>query len=318
MEKYTFQVSEREPSIHSLRNKVSKGIRLDQYLVLVFPKPLSRSHIKRLIDNGNILINGAKIKVHHKVKPGERIEVVLEELPFLGLEPEDIVLNIIYEDDDIIVVNKPPGMATHPGPGIASGTLVNALLHHCKALSTVNDLRPGIVHRLDKDTSGVMVIAKNNFSHMELAKQFKERTVKKRYIALVKGIVELDEGVVDLPIGRHPRLRQKMAVRYDSPKSAVTEYKVLKRVKDFTMVELNLKTGRTHQIRVHMAYLGHPILGDGKYGASDKPPHQNFWCGGKFPRQALHSYSLNFRHPRTGANLEFVAELPEDMKGLIS
>ncbi|MFH1778500.1 MAG: RluA family pseudouridine synthase [Candidatus Omnitrophota bacterium] len=295
MEKFTFEVSEREPSI-----------RLDQYLVSVFPKPISRSHIKRLIDNGNILVNGVRVKVHHRVKPGEKIEVALEELPLSGLEPEDIPLNIIYEDDDIIVVNKPPGIASHPGPGITSGTLVNALLHHCKTLSAVDEARPGIVHRLDKDTSGIMVIAKNNFSHAELAKQFKERTIKKRYIALVKGVVELDEGVVDLPIGRHPRLRQKMAVRYDSPKKAVTEYKVLKRFKDFTMVELNLKTGRTHQIRVHMAYLGHPILGDEKYGAK-----------GKFNRQALHSYALSFRHPRTGANLEFVAELPNDIKRLI-
>lgn len=295
MEKYTFQISEREPSI-----------RLDHYLVSVFPKPISRSHIKKLIDNGNILINGAKVKVHHKVRTGEKIEVALEELPFLSLEPEDIPLDIIYEDDDIIVVNKPPGMATHPGPGITSGTLVNALLHHCKSLSTVNDARPGIVHRLDKDTSGIMVVAKNNFSHMELAKQFKERTVKKRYIALVRGILELDEGVVDLPIGRHPSLRQKMAVRYDSPKKAITEYKVLKRLKDFTMVELNLKTGRTHQIRVHMTYLGHPILGDKKYGAKDR-----------FPRQALHSYFLSFSHPRTGENLEFIAELPADIKNLV-
>lgn len=295
MEKYTFQIGEREPSV-----------RLDQYLVCVFHKPVSRSHIKRLIDDGNVLVNGAKVKVHHKVKPGEKIEVVLEELPILGLAPEDIALGIIYEDEDIIVVNKPPGMATHPGPGVSSGTLVNALLYHCRNLSTVNEARPGIVHRLDKDTSGVMVVAKNNSSHAELAKQFKERTVKKKYIALVKGVVELDEAIVDLPIGRHPVLRQKMAVRYDSQKKAVTEYKVLKRFKDFTMVELNLKTGRTHQIRVHLAYLGHPVLGDEKYGAK-----------GKFSRHALHSYVLSFRHPRTGKVLEFKADLPDDMKNMI-
>lgn len=296
MEKFAFQVTENEPSV-----------RLDQYLVTVFPRPISRSHIKKLIDNGNILANGVKVKVHHKVKVGDKIEVTLEELPFLNLEPQDIALNIIYEDDDIIVVNKPPGIAAHPGLGIQSGTLVNALLYHCKSLSTVNEARPGIVHRLDKDTSGIMVVAKNNFSHTELAKQFKDRTVKKRYIALVKGDVELDEGIVDLPIGRHPSHRQKMAVRYDSTKKAVTEYKVLKRFKDFTMLELNLKTGRTHQIRVHMAYLGHPILGDEKYGAK-----------GKFQRQALHSYFLSFRHPRTGENLEFTAELPDDIKTLIA
>ncbi|KPK42386.1 MAG: hypothetical protein AMJ78_02730 [Omnitrophica WOR_2 bacterium SM23_29] len=295
MEKFTFEVNEREPLI-----------RLDQYLVNTFPKSISRSHVKKLIDNGKILVNGIKVKVHHKIRPGEKIEVLLEEQP-LDLKPEDIPLNIIYEDADIIVVDKPPGIATHPGPGIASGTLVNALLHHCKSLSIISEARPGIVHRLDKGTSGVMVIAKNNYSHMELAKQFKERTIKKRYIALVKGNVELDEGVVDLPIGRHPRLRQKMAVRYGLSKKAVTEYKVLKRFKDFTMLELNLKTGRTHQIRVHMAYLGHPILGDKKYGAKDE-----------FYRVALHSYVLGFRHPRTGQVLEFRTELPGDIKGLIS
>lgn len=299
MENYTFKVKDGEGSA-----------RIDQYLVTVFPSPISRSHLKKLIDNGNVLVNGARVKAHHNVKPGETIEVRLEELVIpAGMtvaEAEDIKLDIIYEDDDIIVINKQPGIAVHPGPGIHSGTLVNALLYHCKNLSMVNEARPGIVHRLDKDTSGVMVAAKNNTSHAELAKQFRERSVKKNYIALVRGIVELDEGTVDLPIGRHPSHRQKMAVRYDSEKNAVTEYKVLKRFDDFTAVLLNLKTGRTHQIRVHMAYLGHPVLGDGKYGAKDK-----------FPRQALHSYHLSFRHPRTGKPLEFKAPLPEDMRGMI-
>ena len=295
MENYTFKVKDGEAPA-----------RIDQYLVGVFPTPISRSHLKRLIDNGNILVNGSRVKAHHNVKPGETIEVRLEELIPAGVEAEDIALDIIYEDDDMIVVNKPAGIAVHPSPGIHSGTLVNALLYHCKNLSTVNEARPGIVHRLDKDTSGVMVIAKNNASHIELAKQFRERSAKKNYIALVKGVIELDEGIVDLPIGRHPSRRQKMAVRYDSEKNAVTEYKVLKRFDDFTAVLLNLKTGRTHQIRVHMAYLGHPVLGDGKYGAK-----------GRFPRQALHSYRLNLRHPRTGKPLEFKAQLPEDMRGII-
>lgn len=295
MENYTFKVKDGEAPA-----------RIDQYLVGVFPTPISRSHLKRLIDNGNILVNGSRVKAHHNVKPGETIEVRLEELIPAGVEAEDIALDIIYEDDDMIVVNKPAGIAVHPSPGTHSGTLVNALLYHCKNLSTVNEARPGIVHRLDKDTSGVMVIAKNNASHIELAKQFKERSAKKNYIALVKGVIELDEGIVDLPIGRHPSHRQKMAVRYDSEKNAVTEYKVLKRFDDFTAVLLNLKTGRTHQIRVHMAHLGHPVLGDGKYGAK-----------GRFPRQALHSYRLNLRHPRTGKPLEFKAQLPEDMRGII-
>lgn len=294
MENYTFEI------------KAGDGIRIDRYLASVFPRPVSRSHIKRLIDEGKVFVNGISVKANHKVRLGERIEVVFKEIAAERVEAEDIRLDIIYEDEDIIIINKPAGMTVHPGAGVSSGTVVNAMLHHCKNLSTVYEARPGIVHRLDKDTSGVMVIAKNNESHMALAGQFKERLVKKNYIALVRGIVELDEGVVDMPIGRHLRQRQKMAIRYDSEKNAVTEYKVLKRFKDWTAVILNLKTGRTHQIRVHMAYLGHPILGDAKYG--DK---------GSFPRQALHSYLLRLSHPKTGEIMEFKAELPEDMKKTI-
>jgi len=293
--------------IHTFKVKDGEGgARIDQYLVGAFPDAISRSHLKKLIDNGNVLVNGARVKAHHNVKPGETIEVRLEELGPAAAEAEDIKLDIIYEDDDIVVINKRPGIAVHPGAGASSGTLVNALLYHCKTLSDISESGPGIVHRLDKDTSGVMVVAKNNVSHAELARQFKERAVKKNYIALVRGSIELDEGTVDLPIGRHPSNRQKMAVRYDSEKIAITEYKVLKRLDGFTAVLLNLKTGRTHQIRVHMAYLGHPVLGDGKYGAKEK-----------FPRQALHSYSLSFRHPRTGEPLEFKAPLPEDMRVII-
>jgi 23S rRNA pseudouridine1911/1915/1917 synthase len=292
---------------HSFKVKDDEcGGRIDQYLVGVFPSAISRSHLKKLIDNGNVLVNGARVNAHYNIKSGQTIEVRLEELSRAAAEAEDIKLDIIYEDDDIIVINKRPGIAVHPGAGLHSGTLVNALLYHCRTLSDINDAGPGIVHRLDKDTSGAMVVAKNNASHAELAKQFKERAVKKNYIALVRGALELDEGTVDLPIGRHPGNRQKMAVRYDSEKNAITEYKVLKRFDDFTAVLLNLMTGRTHQIRVHMAYLGHPVLGDGKYGAREK-----------FPRQALHSYYLSFRHPRTGKPLGFKAPLPEDMLGII-
>lgn len=295
MESHTFEVGPDE-----------KSVRLDLYLASVFPKPISRSHLKKLIDNGKVLVNGIQMKPHHKVRPGERVEVLSGEPVSSKPEAEDIALDIIYEDDDILVINKQPGIAVHPGAGTSSGTIVNALLSHCKKLSDVNEARPGIVHRLDKDTSGLMVIAKNNTSHMELARQFKERTVKKNYLALVKGTVELDNGVVDLPIGRHPSNRQKMAVRYDSEKKAVTEYKVVGRYGDFTLVMLNLKTGRTHQIRVHMAYLGHPVLGDEKYGSK-----------GNFPRQALHSYHLKFRHPTSGKEMEFTADLPDDMKKII-
>ncbi len=295
MENYTFKVTGSD-----------KPRRIDLYLVEVFPRPISRSHLKKTIDKGGVLVNGQRVKAHHKVMSGEIIEVILDEPASIYLEAQEVALDIIYEDEDILVINKPAGMAVHPGAGTHSGTLVNALLYHCKSLSSINVLRPGIVHRLDKDTSGVMVVAKNDSSHMELAKQFKERTVSKKYIALVKGRLELDEGLLDLPIGRHPRHRQKMAVRYDSSKGAITEYKVIKRFDDFTAVSLNLKTGRTHQIRVHMAHIGHPVLGDQMYGTKSK-----------FLRQALHSYYLSLRHPRTGDVLEFTAELPEDMKSII-
>lgn len=303
MESHTFEVGPDEGSV-----------RLDQYLASVFPKPVSRSHLKKLIDAGNILVNGKAAKPHHKVKPGEKIEVSLEEPVSSKPEAEDIALEILYEDDDIIVINKEPGIAVHPGAGTRSGTIVNALLNHCQKLSDVNAARPGIVHRLDKDTSGVMVIAKNNASHTELARQFKDHTVKKNYLALVKGVVELDNGVVDLPIGRHPSNRQKMAVRYDSERKAVTEYKVIKRFEGFTLVMLNLKTGRTHQIRVHMAYIGHPVLGDEKYGSRDRPALKG---GRALSRQALHSYYLKLRHPTSGKEMEFTADLPDDMKSMI-
>lgn len=295
MENYAFEVSPDE-----------RAVRLDVYLVSVFPRPVSRSHLKKLMDAGRIRVNGEPAKAHQKIKPGQKIEVSLDEPVPLKLEPEEIVLDVIYEDDDIIVVNKQPGIAVHPGAGVSSGTLVNALLNHCNSLSTLNEGRPGLVHRLDKDTSGAIVIAKNNASHTELSRQFKDRSVKKNYLALVAGVLELDNGIVDLPIGRHPSNRQKMAVRYDSERNAVTEYKVIKRFKDFTLVMLNLKTGRTHQIRVHMAYMGHPVLGDEKYGSK-----------GNFPRQALHSYYLQLKHPKTGKVMEFFAEPPEDMKNMI-
>lgn len=295
MESHTFEVGPEE-----------SPARLDQYLASVFPGKVSRSHLKKLIDKGKVLINGTPAKPHHKVKPGEKIEVLPEDTGDLELKPEEMPLDIIYEDDDIIAINKQPGVAVHPGPGARSGTIVNALLSHCGKLSDLNPGRPGIVHRLDKDTSGVMVIAKNNESHAQLAGQFRDRAVKKNYLALVRGVVELDSGIVDMPIGRHPSNRQKMAVRYDSEKKAVTEYKVIKRFGDFTLVMLDLKTGRTHQIRVHMAYIGHPVLGDGKYGSK-----------GNFPRQMLHSYYLGLRHPKTGREMEFTAGLPEDMKSII-
>ncbi len=295
MENYTFKVS---PEAGRLR--------LDLYVTSVFPRPVTRSHLKNLMEEGRVLVNGNPAKPHHKVKPGDTVEVSLEEARAPALEAEKIALDIIYEDGDIVVVNKQPGIAVHPGAGVSSGTLVNALLNHCRSLSDLNEGKPGLVHRLDKDTSGAIVIAKNNESHAELARQFKAREVRKNYLALVKGVIEVDNGVIDLPIGRHPSNRQKMAVRHDSERNAVTEYKVLKRFVDTTLALLNLKTGRTHQIRVHMAYIGHPVLGDTKYGSK-----------GKYPRQLLHSYYLGLKHPVTGKDMEFRAGIPDDMKGII-
>ncbi|MFA5335295.1 MAG: RluA family pseudouridine synthase [Candidatus Omnitrophota bacterium] len=295
MENYTFEVGlEAGP------------VRLDQYLTSVFPRPMTRSHLKKLMEEGRVLVDGVPAKPHHRVKPGQKVEVSLEEAVASSLEAEEIGLDILYEDDDIVVVNKQSGISVHPGAGVHSGTLVNALLSHCKDLSDLNEGRPGLVHRLDKDTSGVIVIAKNNASHAELARQFKAREVTKNYLALVKGVIEIDNGVVDLPIGRHPSNRQKMAVRHDSERYAITEYRVIKRFENSTLVMLNLKTGRTHQIRVHMAYIGHPVLGDEKYGSK-----------GKFPRQALHSFYLKLRHPVSGKEMEFRAPVPADMKDII-
>ncbi|MCX5716695.1 MAG: RluA family pseudouridine synthase [Candidatus Omnitrophica bacterium] len=284
------------------------GKRLDVFLAEAYPKQTSRSHIKKLIDEGCVLINGAPAKPNHKLKEGEIITVNPSGETVIGdLKPENIPLEVLYEDEHLLVVNKPAGMASHPAAGISTGTLVSALLYHCKTLSAEGPKdRPGIVHRLDKDTSGLMVVAKDDETHRKLAEQFKERQVAKKYIAFVKGLVELDEGKIELPIGRHPTQRQKQAVRFGESREAVTEYKVVKRFpgSNAAMVELTPRTGRMHQLRVHLAYIGHPILGDSVYGAKSS----------LISRQALHAFRLGFRHPATGKFLEFSAELPADMQ----
>ncbi|MFC1590235.1 RluA family pseudouridine synthase [Candidatus Omnitrophota bacterium] len=285
--------------------EADSGERLDRFLALKFTDDLSRTFIRKMIDSGCVLIDGSVPKAHRKIKEGETVDVREPEMPAVLIEPEDIPVDIVYEDDDILVVNKRPGIVTHPGPGNMSGTLVNALLHHCGSLSSGGDrLRPGIVHRLDKGTSGLMVVAKNDRSHRVLARQFKKRTVKKTYVAIVKGIVQLDFGTIDLPIARSNMDRKKMSVKFVESKRAVTNYKVLKRYGAFTFIELDLETGRTHQIRVHMSYLGHPILGDDKYG-------------GKCPelkRPALHAKGLAFKHPATKKKVEFTTEIHDDLK----
>ncbi len=296
MQKYSFSV-----------DKKNAGKRLDIFLVDSLKKRHSRSFIKKLIDKGLVVVNKNKTKVHHLVNLGEEVTIEVPSPEPLCLKPEKIELDILYEDSDLIVLNKPPGLVVHPAPGNYSGTLVNGLLYHCKDLSGIGgDLRPGIVHRLDKDTSGVIVVAKSEAAHKSLSEQFKKRTIKRIYIALVKGVVQLDNGIIELPIGRHPLDRKKMGVKFVESKEASTQYKVLKRFKDFTMLELKLGTGRTHQIRVHMSHLGHPLVGDKTYG----------WAKG-LARQALHAKTLGFVHPATEKYMEFDSKIPEDMQGVI-
>jgi len=283
------------------------GIRLDVFLAKHVEECVSRSAARRMIDDGAVTVNEQQVSAHHKIHQGDQVYIRFsppaEEKP---LVPEKISLDILYEDADILVINKPVGMLVHPVRGQNSGTLVNALLYHCSRLSVSNeDDRPGIVHRLDRETSGVMIAAKTDQAHVHLARQFEKHKVTKKYIALVKGSVELDEGHIDVPIGKHAVHFDKKAVCYDPEqgRSASTFYKVIRRFeKTATMVALFPKTGRTHQLRVHMKHIGHPILGDEKYGNA-----QNF------PRLALHAQSIRFRHPVKYYFLEFSVPLPEEI-----
>lgn len=281
--------------------------RLDQFLADALKEKASRSQIQKIILSGWVLVNGRSEKSHYKIKDKDVINVSFQKKEEGLPAPENIPVEIIYQDQDIIVVNKPPGMVVHPAAGNLSGTLVNALVYKCKKLSNLGaPHRPGIVHRLDKDTSGLLVVAKTDKAYSSLVDQFKKRTVKKIYKALVKGKVEHDEGIIDLPIGRHPRRRQEMAVTFVRSKKAQTGYKVLKRYKDYTFVEIKLGTGRTHQIRVHMANIGNPILGDRKYGTHHE-----------IGRSALHAAVLGFAHPRTGKYVQFESPVPEDINRLL-
>jgi len=281
------------------------GQRLDVFLTGKQVGP-SRSFIQKLIDGGQVHVNSRTEKASYKVSEGDVIQVVIPDPDPIEARPQEIELDILYEDDDVVVINKPKGMVVHPAPGNASNTLVNALLAHCEHLSGIGGkIRPGIVHRLDKDTSGVLVVAKNDLAHLSLAKQIKEKTAERRYVAIVHGNVKQDEGIISTWLGRHPVHRKKMAVLPDGKgKPAVTHYRVLERFGDYTLIEARLETGRTHQIRVHMAYLGHPVAGDEVYG----PKKPSFGLQG----QALHSIELSFRHPRTGNLITCRAPLPED------
>lgn len=275
---------------------------------------LTRSQIKRLIEKDLILIGGEPVKPSRKLDAGELIEASLPEPEPLDVLPEDIPIDIIYEDEDIAVVDKPPGMTVHPGAGVRSGTLVNVLLYRCRDLSGIGGkIRPGIVHRLDKDTSGVMVIAKNDAAHNSLVNQFKSRTVGKKYLAIVEGNLKKDSGEFSSKIGRHPVDRKRMSSKSKAGREALTLWKVVRRFRDAALVEAEPKTGRTHQIRVHFSENGFPIIADAVYGHKKRKTSNVAAAAKRIGRQALHASKLRFHHPKTGNIMEFTAPLPADM-----
>lgn len=278
-------------------------VRLDAYIAKM-KSDISRTMIQKLIEEGNILVNGKSKKISYKVQIGDEIELNIPEAKEIELKAENIPVEVVYEDNDIIVVNKPKGMVVHPANGNSDGTLVNAIMAMCKdSLSGIGgEIRPGIVHRLDKDTSGLLIVAKNDKAHINMSEQIKNREVKKIYIALVRGVVSENEATINMPIGRSTKDRKKMAVRKDG-KEAVTHFKVLKRYKKYTLLEVKIDTGRTHQIRVHMAEIGHPVVGDMVYSNGKN----EFGVEG----QMLHAKSLDFKHPITGKQMHLEAELPE-------
>lgn len=278
--------------------------RIDQYLTAKLP--YSRSRIQNLIDQGYILLNDEETKSNTKVKVGDEIVVDVPEAESIELKPVDLNLEIVYEDSDIIVVNKPKGMIVHPGAGTKEPTLVEGLLYHCKDLSGINGaLRPGIVHRIDKDTSGLLVAAKNDLAHQSLSQQLSSKTMHRSYLGVVHGVIEPDVATIDAPIGRDTRDRQKMMVTDVNARNAVTHFRVLERFKDFTYVEFELETGRTHQIRVHMQYIKHPMMGDPKYANRNTPDTQG---------QMLHAYKLTLVHPKTQETMTFTCDVPEIFK----
>ena len=288
-----------------------KGQRLDVFVVEHCPE-LSRSHVQKLIEQGMVLVDGAQRKANYKLRGTEEVQVSVPEAEPITAAPEDIPLDVLYEDKDIIVVNKARGMVVHPASGVYSGTLVNALLHHCQDLSGINgEIRPGIVHRLDKDTSGVMVCAKNDTAHLDLAEQIRTKTAHRTYWAIVHGNIKEEAGIIKGDIGRHPTDRKKMAIVRENGKPAITHFKVLERFGEYTLVECKLETGRTHQIRVHMTSIGHPLVNDPKYGPKKSSP---FAIHG----QALHSLQLTLTHPVTKEKMTFTAPVPSDMEKILT
>jgi len=287
------------------------GMRLDLFLLRFSQTQqlgLSRNFIQRLIQQKQVIQEGKTPKAHYKIKPGDVFRLQIPEAQTLLITPEEIPLDIRFDDQDVAVVNKPEGMVVHPGAGNYQGTLVNSLIFHFPTLSSINPLRPGIVHRLDKDTSGLIVVAKNNLSHHHLSRQFAQHSILRQYVALVKGRVELNADIIELPIGRHPRQREKMSVSFmKQHKYAKTKYRVLKRNPRITLLELTPFTGRTHQLRVHLSFIGHPILGDRKYGRNNK-----------FSRMALHAYRISFIHPRSNKSIEIKTDIPKEFLEAIS
>lgn len=280
------------------------GDRIDKFLSEQCEE-LSRSFIQKLLKSGEVYVGAKPVKPSYKVSEGDMISFEVPEAVEPEILPEDIPLDILYEDHDVILVNKPKGMVVHPAAGHYTGTLVNALMYHCKDdLSGINGvMRPGIVHRIDMDTTGVLIICKNDLSHNSIAEQLKEHSIIRRYQAIVHGCLKDDEGTIDAPVGRHPQDRKKMCINHQNGKHAVTHYKVLNRFQGYTHIECCLETGRTHQIRVHMSSIGHPLLGDAVYGPAR--------CPYKLQGQTLHAGVLGFVHPRTGVYMEFSAPLPE-------
>lgn len=285
------------------------GTRADVFLAAKLG--VSRSNVQKLLEDGRVKRGEKIIKANYKVRAGEMFVVDIPEPEPIEAVPENIPLDIIYEDDDVVVLNKARGMVVHPAPGNYTGTLVNALLYHCSNLSGINSaIRPGIVHRLDKDTSGIMIVAKNDAAHISLSQQIQSKTAVRTYLAVVRGNIKTDSGTIETQIARDKTDRKKMAVVKEGGREAITDYEVLERFGKYTLVRCKLRTGRTHQIRVHMEYLGYPLVGDPKYSPMKTP----FGIKG----QALHSHTLEFTHPRTGERMKFEAPLPEDMHKIIT
>lgn len=293
------------PPIDVLPGTEFVGVRLDKYLQYIFPE-FSRAALQKAIEAGAAAVNGQTASKNYKLRAGDKVTFTPLEARPLEVVPQNIPLDIVYEDIDLLVVNKPKGMVVHPAPGNFDGTLVNALLYHCgDSLSGINGvLRPGIVHRIDKDTSGLLIVAKNDFAHRLLSEQIAEHSFTREYRAVITGHLKTDSGTVNAPIGRDTRDRKKMAVTDKNSKPAVTHYETLEKYVGYSLMKLRLETGRTHQIRVHMAYLGHPLAGDAVYGHPKK--RELSLCG-----QCLHAGKIGFIHPRTGAYLEFESPLPD-------